>query len=283
MIMRNIIRLLPTLLLLTACGTVRDTTSPSSVDHPPSVSGTVAVTSASCGDVIDSDLRLENDLTCIGDALTVAGSDIKINLNGHSITGNGTGVGIRVTSSQGVSIHGGIIRGFLQGMFIAASTGIVIKDNEFLQNATAVLLQASSGNTIKGNVARQNSVRAFMLRANLAGVVSTANDIKDNVLVDNPTGIFVISVPGNTIKANTITGSTVAAIDMTVAPGASGNVIKENLLISSLAGIKLGSGWTGNEFLGNTLQGNACGVQGPTASNTFKDNLFTGNGTNICP
>lgn len=280
--MRSVRGSLLAVLLFTACGTGREATSPPAADLAK-VFSPALVTSASCGDVIVTNLRLENDVSCTGDALTVTGSDITINLNGHTITGTATGVGIRVTASQGVTIHGGTVRGFLQGMFVAASTGIVIKENEFTGNATAVLLQASSGNTIKANVARQNSARAFMLRPNLAGVPSTANDITNNVLSDNPTGILLISQPGNTIKANTITGSTVAAIDMTSAPGASGNVIKENLLAGSLAGIKWSAGWTGNDFIGNTLQTNTCGFQGTTASNTLKDNVFAGNGTDICP
>jgi len=270
-----------TLFLFAACGTRQDATSPPAFDH--ATSQRVLVTSASCGDVVASDLRLENDVTCTGDGLTVSGTGIRIDLNGHTIAGSGTGVGIRVNASQDVTISGGTIRGFLQGIFLAASTGVVIKDNELTANATGVLLQASSGNIIKANVARQNSARAFMLRANTAGVVSTQNDIVDNLLIDNPTGIFLISQPGNMVKGNTISGATVAAIDMSFAPGASGNVIKENLLISGFAGIKLAVGWTDNEFIGNTLQANTCGLLGPAASNTFKDNVFVGNTTNICP
>ncbi|HEY5552605.1 MAG TPA: NosD domain-containing protein, partial [Opitutaceae bacterium] len=242
--------------------------------------GSLLITSASCGDVITSDLRLENDLACAGDGITVMGSGININLNGHTIAGPGGGVtvGIRVTASQGVSIYGGIIRGFTQAMFVAGSTGIVIKDNEFTLNNTAVLLQASSGNTIKANFAHDNIARAFMLR-----VVSTNNDVVDNLLVDNPTGIFLISVPGNTFKGNTISGSTVAAIDLTFPPGATGNVIKGNLLTTSAVGIKFAAGWAGNTVLGNTLQANTCAFQGPTADNTLQGNTLIANSTDFCP
>jgi parallel beta-helix repeat protein len=233
--------------------------------------------------VITSDLRLENDLVCAGDGLTVAGSGIRINLNGHTIAGAGVGVGIRVTASQDVTIHGGIVRGFLQGMFVAGSTGIIINNNEFSDNGTAVLLQASSGNTLKANVARQNTLRAFMIRPNTAGVVSTNNDFVDNLLIDNPTGIFVISQPGNTFKGNTISGSTVAAIDMSSPPGASGNMIKGNLLTTSAAGIRFAAGWTGNTVLGNTLLMNTCAFLGPTASNSLQGNTLTANSTDFCP
>jgi parallel beta-helix repeat protein len=259
-------------------------TSPASVRvSPDRASLTTALTSAACGDVIVTDLRLENDLVCAGDGLTIAASNIRINLNNHTIRGNGTGVGVRVTASQNVSIQNGTVRGFLQGMFVSASTGIVIKHNELTENATAILLQASSGNTIKGNTARRNTVRAFMFRPNLAGAPSTDNDVVDNKILDNPTGILLISQPGNTIKGNTISGSTVAAIDMTSPPGASDNLIKGNLLTTSAVGIRLAAGWASNTILGNTFESNTCALQGPTAGNTVQGNTFFSNTTGFCP
>jgi parallel beta-helix repeat protein len=272
-------------LLVAACSAGNDATAPTDHSQALDPSASVIATSASCGDVIIADLRLENDLVCAGDGLTVAGSGIRINLNGHTIAGAGVGVGIRVTASQDITIHGGIVRGFLQGMFIAGSTGIVINNNEFSDNGTGVLLQASSGNTLKANVARQNTSRAFMIRANIPGgaIVSTNNDFVDNLLIDNPTGIFVISQPGNTFKGNTISGSTVAAIDMSSPPGASGNIIKGNLLTTSAAGIRFAAGWTGNTVLGNTLLTNTCAFLGPTASNSLQGNTLTANSTDFCP
>jgi parallel beta-helix repeat protein len=293
-------------LAVAACSADHDTTAPAAHSRAPGSSGSFIVTSAACGDVIVADLRLENDLSCAGDGLIVTGSGIRINLNGHTIAGAGTGVGIRVNAGNDVSIQGGIVRGFTQGMFVAASTGIVIKDNEFRENGqgmfvagstgiiikdngfsengTAVLLQASSGNTIKANVARENTLRAFMIRASAptGGVVSTSNDFVDNLLIDNPTGILIISQPGNTFTGNTISGSTVAAIDLP-APGASGNLIKGNLLTTSAAGIRFAAGWTGNTILGNTLQMNICAFLGPIAGNSLQGNILTGNATDLCP
>ncbi len=270
--------------LSTACTAGRDTTAPSSSHLTQGLTGSTLVLDAACGDVIVSDLRLESDLTCPGDGLTVTGTDLKINLNGHTIAGTGVGQGIRVTASQGVSIYGGTVRGFLRGIFVVSSTGLVIKDNEFTGNGTAVLLEGSSGNTIKGNVARQNGARAFMLRPNLAGELSTNNEVVENLLSDNPTGILLVRQPGNTIKENTILGASVAAIDLAFAGiGASTNVIKGNLLMTSGAGIRFGDGGTGNTILGNTIQANICGFQGPSAGNTLQGNVLVGNTTDFCP
>lgn len=273
--------------LLTAC-TVGDTTAPPAISKTSVVTNSnFVVTNPSCGDVIVSDLRLEQDLTCPGNGLTVTGSGIQINLNGHTLAGAGpgTGLGIQVISSQDVSIFGGTVRSFLRGINVSASTGIVIKDNVLTQNGTGILLEFSSGNTIKSNIARQNTLRAIMMRPNFTGtVVSTDNDVKDNVLIDNPTGIYIIRQPGNMFKGNSISGSTIAAIDLDPAPlGASGNVFKGNLLESSAAGIRFGAGWTGNTILGNTVQTNTCAFKGPSSGNTFQGNTLTGNTTDFCP
>ncbi len=124
-----------------------------------------------------------------------------------------------------------------------------------------------------------------MLRPNLTGsVVSTDNAVKDNVLIDNPTGIYLIRQPGNVFKGNSISGSTIAAIDLDPAPlGASGNVFKGNLLETSAVGIRFGAGWTGNTVLGNTVQTNVCAFKGPSSGNTFQGNTLTGNTTDFCP
>jgi len=274
-----------TLSVLAACNVSRDTTAPSARERTTAEAGRAVRVEASCGLTVVDDLRLENDLTCAGDGLTVTGTGIKINLNGHTISGPGsTNLGIRVLSSQDVTIHGGTIRGFLRGINVVNSAGIVIKDNEIMLNATGVLLEGSSGNAIKANVARLNSARAFMLRPNLAGEVSTNNDVVDNVLIDNPTGIYLIRQPGNTFTGNTISGSTVAAIDLDPAPlGASGNVFKGNLLMASGAGIRFSAGWTGNTVLGNAIQSNVCAFKGPVSGNTLQGNTLIANATDFCP
>jgi len=191
------------------------------------------------------------------------------------------GNGITVRGRHDVSIAGGAINGFLTGVFVATSSGVEIKNNAFTGNREAVFLNGASGNTVKNNVAWQNSMRGIMLRPTMSGVISTDNVVMDNVLTDNPSGILVFGQPGNTIKANEIRGSTVAALDLS-GGGASGNVFKSNLLANSAAGIKFGTGWTANTFVDNTIQSNTCGIAGRSANNVFKENVFVSNGLDAC-
>jgi parallel beta-helix repeat protein len=240
--------------------------------------------SVTCGAQIMSDVRLDNDLTCAGTALVVTGDDIWIDLNGHTLTGNGSADGIAVTASHDVRIFGGTMKGFVTGIFVVGSTGIVIRDNEFAMNRTAVLFQATAGSIIKHNIVTKHTLRAFMLRPNLVGGQSTDNTIIGNVVSDTPTGIFLIRQPGNTIQANTIIGSTIAGIDLGEGAGTvSGNIVRANHLVGGGAGIRFSGGWTGNTFVGNRIESNTCGTKGSTAGNTLNGNVFSGNATDACP
>jgi parallel beta-helix repeat protein len=249
--------------------------------EPPRASTKVDV-SVSCGASVVADVRLEEDLACSGDGLFIDSDGIRVNLNGHTISGAGVGVGIIVRSHHDVSISNGTIRGFLTGIMVATSTDVVIKDNGFTQNREGVFLAGSTGVTIKHNTAWNNSLRGFMVRPTGSGALSTDNVIMDNEVTNNPSGILVFGQPGNTIKANVISHSSVAALDLT-GGGASGNIAKDNLLTSNAAGIKFGPGWTGNTFLENSFLANTCGIQGASANNVFKENVFSANGADTCP
>jgi parallel beta-helix repeat protein len=189
-----------------------------------------------------------------------------------------------VTASHDVRIFGGTLKGFVTGIFVAGSTGVAIRDNELSMNRTGVLFQATTGSTIKHNVVTKHSMRAFMLRPNLAGVLSTDNTIIGNSVSDTPTGIFLIRQPGNTIQANTIIGATIAGIDLGEGAGTvSGAIVRANLLTGGGAGIRFSTGWIGNTFVGNRIDANVCGTKGSTSGNTLNGNVFSGNATDACP
>ena len=237
-----------------------------------------------CGAQVVDDVRLDNDLTCIGNALLVSGEDIDIDLNGHTISGNGTGNGITVSASHRVRISGGSITGFQAGILVGGSTEVVIRDNGFSASNTAVLLQATTASVIKHNTVTNNLLRAFMIRPNLAGSLSTGNVIIGNLVVGTPTGVFLIRQPGNTIQSNSVIGATVAGVDFGEGPGqVSGTIIRANLLTGGGAGIRFSAGWVDNTIVGNRIAANACAMSGPVSGNTFHGNVLVGNGADACP
>lgn len=233
-----------------------------------------------CGATIVSDLKLDHDLICAADGLIVGADGIKIDLNGHTIAGSGSGIGIAITGRTDVSIAAGTVRNFAVGVRTNTSSDVEIKRMEFVENAEGIDLQAESfGNTIKNNAFRDSSVRAIMLRSN-----ARDNDIKNNTFTGNRIGVLVFGGVENTLKHNLFSGSSLAGIRLNVI--ATGNVVKNNELRSNTAGIEFlvtptGSS-TGNEFKGNTIAINGCGLKGPTAGNAFKNNSFEGNVTDTC-
>jgi parallel beta-helix repeat protein len=235
-----------------------------------------------CGTTITGDLTLDHDLVCAGAGLVVGADGIRVDLNGHTVAGSGGGVGILVVGRSDVTIANGVIRNFQAAVQLNASTGIVIRHNELVQNSDGIDIQAGGvGNTIKGNTFRSHTVRAVMLRGG-----SSDNDIKDNTFVANRIGVLVNGATDTELKNNLVSESSLTGIRFNNA--ATGNSVKDNILTSNLAGIEFlvtppaGSS-VGNEFKGNTLTGNGCGLRGLTAGNTFKDNTFEGNTADACP
>ena len=238
-----------------------------------------------CGATIVADMRLDYDLACPGNGLIVGADGIKIDLNGHTIAGPGSGVGISVPNRTGVVITGGTVKNFLAGVQLVNSTAITIKENRLTGNQDAVFLIGASGNIIKENAAWQNSRVGVMLRPS-AIRNSTQNLVVENTLSDNLNGIILVDTPtGNTFTENRISGSGRAGIALN--GGVSSNVIKENTFTTNAAGILFNVGASGlfptaNTFVKNTIAVNTCGVQGPAGDNTFKQNQLEGNVADVC-
>jgi parallel beta-helix repeat protein len=233
-----------------------------------------------CGATVLEDLTLDEDLACGGDGLVVGAGGIRIDLNGHRLTGSGLGIGIALSGNADVTIMNGTISSFAVGIRTTTVTDLTVKHMTFLANAEGVDFQAGSvGNTVKNSSFSGSTIRAIMLRAN-----SRDNDIKDNTFTGNRVGILVFGGIENTLKGNTISGSSLAGIRFNVI--AAGNVVKDNLVQSNAIGIDFlvtptGSS-VGNEIKDNTIALNVCGLNGPTAGNVFKDNSFEGNTTETC-
>ena len=168
------------------------------------VSGPAVRADDLCGATIVEDVKLHHDLTCAGAGLIVGADGISINLNGHTIAGSGTDVGINVTGRTDVSIRGGTIRAFAVGVRVNTSSDLVIMHNEFVENGEGIDLQSGSvANTIKQNVFRDHTTRAVMLRTD-----SGDNDIKHNTFTGNRVGILVFGGVDNILKQNIVSGST---------------------------------------------------------------------------
>jgi para-nitrobenzyl esterase len=233
-----------------------------------------------CGTMVTADLTLGHDLACTGDGLIIGADGIRLDLNGRTITGSGTGVGIDVAGRTHVSIAGGVVKNFQAGVRVLDSTEIVIESNEISGNTDGIDLQLGSArNTIRHNTLRDNRSRGVMLRSGTAD-----NGVKRNTLSGNRVGILLFGAVDTDVVDNLVSASLLAGIRLNVL--ANGNRVKDNSVVSNPAGIEFlvtptGSA-VGNWIVGNTIGTNTCGLKGPIDGNSLKHNTFTGNVVDTC-
>ena len=246
----------------------------------PVTLGRVVVADTLCGMTLIADLTLSDDLVCAGPGLVIGADHVTVNLNGRTIAGSGTGIGIDVSGVNGVTILGGTIRDFQTGIRSLNSAELTIKNNQFRGNVDGIDFQAGSrGSTIKENQFWSHRTRAIMLRADV-----TQNTIKDNIFTGDRVGILLNGGTYHTVKDNIVTGTTLAGIRIGVT--ATGNVLKDNTLTLNPAAIEFltstdGSA-VGNAFIENTVMTNLCAIKGPTAGNRFQRNDLEGNTSDAC-
>lgn len=195
-----------------------------------------------CGDIIQTDLTLTSNLNCAGTALRVFGPNITIDLNGHNITGDGTGDGILIPVT-GVTLKGkGRISNFETGVHLATAGNIVIYDLTIENNLAGIVLFRSSrvrifDNTIRAGAKGQSGVvmgvvshtavyRNTISGFSQVGVVIATGDppdesipvISENVIRENQTGISIRGldsdsiIRGNFIVDNKLNGIEIASI-----------------------------------------------------------------------
>lgn len=234
-----------------------------------------------CGTTVLADVTLDHDLTCTGNALAVGADGVRIDLAGHTITGTGPGAGVLIVGRRGVWVTGGHIEGFIAGVLVNNSSGVVIKHMTFSNNGEGIDLQAGARlATIKENGFFNNRARGVMMRTN-----SLDNIVKENSFAGNNVGVALNGTLGATVKENVILSGRAAGVRVNVPAG--GNLVAENTLDGNPSGIDFpltGTAWAvGNTFKENRISNNTCGIKGPTDGNEVLENIFTLNGSDICP
>lgn len=223
-----------------------------------------------CGDTVAVSTKLAADLTgCSGAGLTVAGSHITLDLNGHLVTGQDVGTGIRLIGPGDVVLNG-TVRGFLNGVMVdtPAVGGRVQGLRANANNGFGVLVDADRA-----------LVTASFAGGNAFSGITTAGDhdlVTNDWLRGNQTGIDVVG-PSATVSGNKALSNTAYGIDLeNEQPGtvvtsnvanANGNhgIFDESLsgstLSKNVANFNTGAGIVGSytsiDGGGNTAKGNA--------------------------
>ena len=257
-----------------------------------------AAASDLCGTTVTGDVKLNHDLACAGDGITIGADGVTIKLNGHVVMGSGTdpnSEGIRITGRSGVSVLGpGTITKFRTGVLVESSNDILVKGINAVENglmtpggppfpfsaSDGIHITMSSDVVVKKNIARANGDDGINIHLS-TGVWVVKNSVDDN----NHDGIRLDLADGNVIAQNSVLSHDSVFAGAPVGCGielfgSKDNIIEENRLAGNTNGIRLRiSGTiasTGNVVEENEVSGTGATLGGRRGIH-LRDDSTTGN------
>ena len=214
-------------------------------------------TAVTCGRVLTQSTLVTNDLIdCPGNGLVIGANDITVDLDGHTIDGIQSGVGILNSGFDNVVITNGSVQEFDTGVRLnPGTTGNVVSGMTFtLTKLGAVHLSDADRTTM----------RDLELTMNETGIVIGAGTqnavLRDSTIgLTSKQGVWISGSPGTRVENTTISASSEAGI---LLEGSTGTTIVGNRLTGiqkEAVNVTLGSHSTRIE--NNTMTGNAGGVR----------------------
>ena len=224
-----------------------------------------------CGAVITENVTLSHDLVDCESGLSIEGTNVSLDLNGHRIVGQGVGEGVRVSGAD-VVIRNGTITGFATGVLLDAGSARVHAANlEIASNGTGVLgsdPDASADFAIDHSAVHHNGTGLLLFDADRAEIV-------DNRIAKNGQhGLFTVLADGSRIEGNTFQGnggdgahlieSTALILGNTFSDNGGDGLDVDDICFPGLAFYRVGSNLaTKNNGLGINLHFGACPPQVP--------------------
>ena len=170
----------------------------------------------SCGDTITADTTLDSDLLdCANNGIVIGGDDITLDLNGHTIDGDGAlvdpcpenevcDVGVVNDGHNGVRIKGGTVTEFGFGVFLFGARRNGLSDLSTVENVfSGILLVEAARTRVRGSTSSRNAGRDSGVGITL--FESHNNRIADNTLSDNAElGIHLIQSDHNYVGHNRV-------------------------------------------------------------------------------
>jgi parallel beta-helix repeat protein len=220
-----------------------------------------------CGDTVTGDTTLDSDLVdCPGNGIMIGADDVTLDLNGHTIDGDGVlgceefyscDFGVDNTAGHdGVTIENGSI-----GEFATAVSVVDASDNRVRRLLSShnilggMLLIAAPGARIE-----DNSISANGLTTDQAGLIvfdSSAVRIERNSVSDNgDIGMFLVGLNDSRVERNAVSGNPEAGVIM----DGTGNEISRNRAVHNGEGISIGG--DNNTITRNHVGDSRAGVEG---------------------
>ncbi len=220
-----------------------------------------------CNDTITADTTLDSDLTkCTGPGIRIGADDITLDLNGHTITGKGKGVGVNnIAGYDGVTIEGGSIHNFMESVAIEGASDNRLRGLSLSHNRhVGVYLKDSSAIQIE-----QNSVSDIRF----AGIFvwrSHGVRVEGNSVSDSGAGVWAqaadhVAIEGNAAEGNG--GEGIALVEGTSESQVAANTVAH----SGAAGVLLDDA-DANQVSGNHVSHNVDNIIVFGNANTVADN-----------
>lgn len=190
----------------------------------PGAHAAKAVT-VSCGETITADTKLANDLTdCPGNGIVIRADDITLDLNGHTIDGDGIPVEgcpddelcdvgvVNSANEDGRPVVGGgghdgvtIVNGSIQEFVEGGVTAIEVSDNRLRgltlsDNTWGVVFCAAAHSRIGNTTAKANGVGVVLECSGSRDIRVEHNSLSENAFL----GVFAAEVQDVRIEHNTV-------------------------------------------------------------------------------
>lgn len=201
--------------------------------------------------------------------IIIVGPGATLNCAGHTISGDGTGVGINV-QADGVTVTKCHVQGF-DTAILTGSYGTRVLGNAVTHNGQGIVLADATGGTVSGNSANNNNLWGIIVAQDGSGNAIGGNAANNNGLI----GIALDAASGNLISGNSGSHNGDTGFSLT---SSSNNQIQNN------TGMNNGTeGFEVNNSSQNTLTGNTANNNGSPGNgsgfnfNNSSSNTVTGN------
>ena len=191
----------------------------------PEANGKGGTPITSCGQSVTTNAVLAQDLACTGHGILVNAPHVTIDLNGHTLTGDGGALdnGVWVLASR-VTVKNGVLRGFGVGLLASgvvdhlsivnvAASGNSVFGFDLEDDSISVASSSASANTSDGIIVLGN---AFSIRSsttssngdNGINIDGAAPKITSVISSGNrSTGIFANHATLGSVKSSTVSGN----------------------------------------------------------------------------
>jgi len=248
-------------------------------------SGQALASHLRCGDTITTDTTLDSDLVnCPNNGIVIGASNITLDLNGHTIDGDGTPVDpcpegeacdVGVLNRAGydrLTIVGGTIRQFGVGIVVEAGAAHNRLHHLAVSDTTdvGIIVVDSTGSVIEKTAMSDPGVNGLVLLDSRHALVA-----RNSVSGTTGYAVFMFEVDDSRIQHNKLHGDKHGFI-----LGASArNLVRSNAVSDSGGGIEVVEGATANRVEHNRFNHTGDGIiVGDASDNLIRHNLVIGAG-----